>query len=142
MHSEGSSGDNRGSEMKSAIFLLMFCTSSYAYSQSLQCELMRREILQLHQTLTTDKCELQYRNCLQRSYGDSLASYQCEILKSGCSMQGNLALAFGEQQRLQQALSQQIQQYQGLCRQRRLVLIAELLCPRSRSFSTRQPQRV
>ena len=30
-------------------------------------------------------------------------------------MQGNLALAFGEQQRLQQALSQQIQQYQALC---------------------------
>jgi hypothetical protein len=76
---------------------------------------MRREILQLHQTLTTDNCELQYQSCLQRSYGGPLASYQCEILKSGCSMQGNLALAFGEQQRLQQALIQQIQQYQALC---------------------------
>lgn len=93
------------------IFCLLFLCGP-VYSQSIQCELMRNEILLMHQQLTQNPCEAQYQMCLRSAGGNPMASVSCEIARTGCSMQGNIDQAFNNRVAIFQ---QRLEQYKQMC---------------------------
>jgi hypothetical protein len=92
-----------------ALFFISPLFLSAAIAQSLQCELMRNEILADHARLTIDKCEIEYGQCI--AVGRMPA--ECIGLRSSCNM-GQRDI-FGNKQRDIQILNQRLAQYKHLC---------------------------
>lgn len=98
--------------MKALLFSLGLAVSLPVLAKSIQCELMRNEILLMHQQLTQNPCEAQYQWCLRSAGGDPMAAVSNQIVKTGCSMQGNIDQAFNNRIAIFQ---QRLEQYKQMC---------------------------
>lgn len=99
----------RAKTCKIALLLTLTFPVALHAQQSIECQIMRQQILQ--RVNAPNQCQLEYQQCMANatfSWNPVFERAQCSIRGGGCQMGGAL---FGGEEQLQQA----IQQYKNMC---------------------------
>lgn len=96
--------------MKSTLLILTLLVSSASFSQqqSIECQVLRQQILQL--STAGDSCQQMRLQCSM--IGDPEQRNSCEIRASGCQMGGAIGGLLGGKSELEQKIAQ----YKSFCR--------------------------
>lgn len=103
------------SRLLASFLLVQMSFIASAHSQSIECQLLRNEILQQHQSLNTDRCKMEHEACMRVRGGQPGGIAVCSGVELSCRSGQSMGNVFGAQQREIQSLNQKIQVYKANC---------------------------